>query len=63
MLTRLDPPKSGKIVTGPDPRVHPTLGQLCESSVLGTLGTLETDARIEVGTRSTDQRPSVETHK
>ena len=26
--TRPDPPKSGKIVTRPDPRVHPTRGQL-----------------------------------
>ena len=28
MLTRPDPPKSGKIVTRPDPRVHLTCGQL-----------------------------------
>ena len=29
MLTRPDLPKSGKIVTRPDPRVHPTRGKLC----------------------------------
>ena len=27
---RPDPPKSGKIVTRPDPRVHPIRGQLCK---------------------------------
>jgi hypothetical protein len=31
VLTRPDPPKSGKIMTRPDPRVHPTRRQLWDT--------------------------------